>query len=254
MKEEAEFNDMLGVEGMMTDLEMQYLSTTEQVKCISKQLVLAEKAFTMVKERVERLVHKYEHILERIDQNGEVLSSNEDNESLEQEEVYLSEDEVNERGRLERRAERAELKAELAAREALMLTLTVEKTKQEAESIRMEKEQEILELHKRLDDLEKKSAFLSREYESKLSLKILEKAKFLTQTGNKEPQALSVHSVDDDASAAKERIKAKFRNRSAQKGTPQQGHSETESNRPTRNSFHQRLEFYERSLRSIEKP
>ena len=84
IKEEAEFNDLLGVEGMMTDLEMEYLSSTDQVKCISKQLVLAEKAFTMVKERVERLVHKYEHILERIDHNGEVLSSNDDNHNLEQ--------------------------------------------------------------------------------------------------------------------------------------------------------------------------
>lgn len=258
MKEEAEFNDLLGVEGMMTDLEMKYLSTTEQVKSISKQLVLAEKAFTMVKERVERLVHKYEHILEQIDHNGELLISNDENESVEPDEVYMSEDENNEKGRLERRAERAELKAEVAAREALMLTVTVEKTKQEAEKIRREKEQEIFELQKRLDELEKKSAFIAREYESKLSLKILEKAKLLTQSqsGSKETRAMSVHSVDDDVSAAKERIKARFRTRSAQKdtNTPQQDHPGTESNRPTRNSFHQRLEFYERSLRSIEKP
>jgi len=214
MKEEAEFIDLPGVEGMMTDLEMNYLSATEQVKSISKQLVLAEKSFTMVKERVERLVHKYEHILERIDQNGEDVSSTDDHESFDQEAADLSDDEANERGRLERRAERAELKAELAAREAILLTMTVEKTKKEAESIRMEKEREILELQKRLDDLEKKSAFLAREYESRLSLKILERAKLLTRTDlNKEPRALSVHSADDDASAAKERIKAKFRNR-----------------------------------------
>jgi len=222
------------------------------VKLISKQLVLAEKSFTMVKERVESLVQKYENILERIDHNGEVLSSNDGVESLDQEEVYLSEDEADERSRLERRAQRAELKAELAAREALMLTLTVEKTKQEAENIRREKEQEIVELQNRLDDLEKKSAFLARENESKLSMKILEKAKFMVKSEPNE-RAPSIHSLNDETSAAKERIKARFRNRSAQKGNAAHQQHPTESDRPSRNSFHQRLEFYERSLRSIEK-
>jgi tetrahydromethanopterin S-methyltransferase subunit G len=249
MKEEAEFNDLLGVEGMMTDVEIRYITTTEQVKSISKQLVLAEKAFTMVKERVERLVQKYENILEKIDQDGEARGVDMEDED----EVCLSEDEVDERGRLERRAERAELRAELSAREAQMLSLTVEKTKQEAENIRREKEEEIIELQQRLDDLEKKSAFLAREYESKLSLKILDKAKHMV--AQNEQKAMSVHSLDEEASAAKERIKARFRNRSAHKGNTvaqNQQRDSSETPRPSRNSFHQRLEFYERSLRSIE--
>ena len=49
--------------GMMTEAEMTYLASMEEVKTISRKLVLAEKAFALVKDRIEKLVAKYEALL-----------------------------------------------------------------------------------------------------------------------------------------------------------------------------------------------
>ena len=137
-------------DGTMTDAEMKYLSAMEDVKTVSKSLVVAEKAFGMVKERIERLVHKYETLLEKIDEDKSIESVNSamqtdfEDEGEESDSEHCESDE--ERQKLARRAQRAELKAEVAARQAMMAKLEAEKSKEETEKIKLEKEKELDEL------------------------------------------------------------------------------------------------------------
>lgn len=70
MREEADAGD-----GMMTEAEMTYLASMEEVKSISKMLVTAEKAFALVRDRIEKLVAKYEALLAKIDNESYATSS-----------------------------------------------------------------------------------------------------------------------------------------------------------------------------------
>ena len=53
MKDEGDNAD-----SMMTDAEMIYLTAMEDVKTISKQLVVAERSFHLVRDRIEKLDRK----------------------------------------------------------------------------------------------------------------------------------------------------------------------------------------------------
>ena len=71
MKEEPDPAD-----GMMTDAEMTYLTTMEEVKDISHNLVIAEKAFTFVRDRIEKLVAKctYRNVCMCVSETGYALT------------------------------------------------------------------------------------------------------------------------------------------------------------------------------------
>eukprot|EP00559_Dactyliosolen_fragilissimus_P000102 CAMPEP_0184874408 /NCGR_PEP_ID=MMETSP0580-20130426/42381_1 /TAXON_ID=1118495 /ORGANISM="Dactyliosolen fragilissimus" /LENGTH=1530 /DNA_ID=CAMNT_0027377423 /DNA_START=128 /DNA_END=4720 /DNA_ORIENTATION=- len=253
-----------------TDAEINYLMVLEDQEIISKSLVQAEKAFCMVREQIERLVRKYEILLERIGNDDESIYSV-DSDGMIDDEDYCSEslgsnecesdgDNSEERRRLARRAQKAELKAEVAAREAALAKLEMEKTKKEAEKIREEKERELDNLKQQLEDLEAKSQFIATEYEMRLtSQKLLQSrsiidveqsvtsptshpgAQRLVQSissppsrqplsesqpqpqsqsqpqSQPEPQASTTEKHDWSKVDAKERAKAKFRIRSAEK-------------------------------------
>lgn len=159
MKAEGDAGD-----GMMTDAEMTYLEAMEQVKVISKQLVIAERSFNLVRERIEQLVARYEELLVRIENESiataSVLTYDEssyDSDEYDSEEDYSSEED-REKEKFQRRAQRAELRAELAAREAIL-------AKQEARKIKVEKQREIDALQQRLTELQSESSQAMTEKE-----------------------------------------------------------------------------------------
>ena len=139
LEEERDVDDESDADSFMTDAETIYLQAMEDVKVIAKNLANAEKSFHMVRGKIEKLVMKYETLLEKIDNDEDsVISlksniSTTDDDSCETDEI---DNHHTEREELKRRAQRAELKAEVAVREA-------EKLKQEAEKIKYEKQEEL---------------------------------------------------------------------------------------------------------------
>lgn len=135
----------------MTDAELEYLSSMEDVKTLSKKLVDAERAFDMVKLEIENQVQKLEFILEQIDNESEdvdVYAS--DGSDFGDDESYTSAESEYDKESLARRVQKAELKAEVAMREAQIAKVAAEQSKQEAETIRLEKEKKLGDLQVRV--------------------------------------------------------------------------------------------------------
>jgi hypothetical protein len=171
MKEDGDLED-----GVMTDAEMIYLAAMEDVKTISKQLVVAERSFHLVRDRIEKLVAKYEALLVKIENESVAGSASivtyDSSYYSDDDSQYSSEDEKNrEREMFQRRVQRAELRAELAAREAMM-------AKQEAQKIQQEKQAEIDVLEHRLAELQSESSFAisQREHSAVLANAIASQA------------------------------------------------------------------------------
>ena len=129
---------------MRSNTNSVFLEVSEEVKELSRRLELAERAFHMVRGRIEKLVKRYETILESVDMEQESVTSTDPVDSSD-----ASNDSFDKR-ELARRAQRAELKAEAAAKEVLIAKLEVEKTKKEAKEIRRIKQKELDELQVRL--------------------------------------------------------------------------------------------------------
>eukprot|EP00586_Coscinodiscus_wailesii_P018128 CAMPEP_0172517376 /NCGR_PEP_ID=MMETSP1066-20121228/284665_1 /TAXON_ID=671091 /ORGANISM="Coscinodiscus wailesii, Strain CCMP2513" /LENGTH=415 /DNA_ID=CAMNT_0013299359 /DNA_START=277 /DNA_END=1524 /DNA_ORIENTATION=- len=233
----------------MTDAEITYLTAMEETKTLSKQLIIAENAFKSVRERIERLVQKYESLLIKMEvEEGSKSSAgssfegdDEGGEADSESGGYDSAENDEEKEMLARRAQRAELKAEVAAREAML-------AKEEAERIRIEKQRELEELQNRLAELESKSmierersANLVSEYEKKLAMErnnSIDKSVTLTDGESSffskdVSQAKSLLRQSHNDANAKERLKAKFRSRRAER---------VKTGR----------DFYERSLQAVE--
>jgi hypothetical protein len=251
---------------MMTDTEMRYLTSMEEVKTISRKLVLAEKAFTLVRDRIEKLVRKYEALLVKLDNDAESIAPSS---VITDASPYYSDystgtfQEENEREVLARRARRAELRAELAAREAML-------TKQRAREFRKEKETEIKELRQKLSDLQSESSAAIAEREHSIVL-----ARAITAS---RLAPASQASIAKPVGLSKiQEVKERFRSRSA-------GRNSLNASRPTpassrgfktastlrkkyqdqavrdRNAMYravgeemfQHLDFYERSLKAVD--
>jgi len=251
LRQERDVDDDSGLDSFMTNAETVYLEAMEDVKVTTKDLADAERAFNMVRDKIEKLVIKYETLLEKIEDEDTVISLK-SNISTGHDDNYGTdaiEDHRAEKEKLTRRAQRAELKAEVAVQEA-------EKSKQEAEAIKYEKQEELETLQKKLEDLETKSAHMANEFEMKLNHRKLwansmgngsgcsQNSKPLT-SGSTLVSATGTHSLlyaashvglDQEKINAKVRIKERFRQRNSQKLTGQ---------------VHQRLEFYERSLQAV---
>jgi len=259
MKEEGETFD-----GMMTEAEMTYLTLMEEVKSISQKLVLAEKSFALVKDRIEKLVAKYEALLVHFENDSESVapSSVFSYESSCYSEDYSfaaakrREDEV-----LARRAQRVELRAELDARESLM-------TNEDTKSTIQEKEKIVNILKIRIADLqsEASAAAITNRDRSVVLARAIKRGPSIGGNGEAVGQSNSRSKIDD--------IKQRFRDRSAAKsllGSSNQSiigldkpsssyRAGPSGNRNDGNNFQrtvgeemfQHLDFYERSLKAVE--
>jgi len=118
----------------MSDSELAYLSAMAEVKEKTLQLTKSENSYELVRNRIELLVMKYQNMLLTMEDDNASVYSVEDDDS----EVSDPEKNV-----LVRRAQKAELQAEVSAREALS-------AKEQIELIRLEKERELEELQVRL--------------------------------------------------------------------------------------------------------
>jgi hypothetical protein len=258
MKEEGETFD-----GMMTEAEMTYLTSMEGVKAISQKLVLAEKSFELVKNRIEKLVAKYEALLVHFENEAESVapSSVFSYESSCYSEDYSfaaakqREDEV-----LARRAQRAELRAELVARESLL------SNQKNRSSIRKEKVEEVNNLKARIADLqsEASTAFTNRDRSVVLARTIAR-----NNSGEAGGRSYNRTKIDDIKQRFRNRSAAKFQFNSVKKSDDSPTKQTSLNHRPGEiinnnvgNSFHrtvgeemfQHLDFYERSLRAVQRP
>lgn len=273
MKEEGDYED-----SMMTESEMIYLAAMEDVKTISRQLVIAEKSFNLVRDRIEKLVARYEAILVKMENESIATASVITYESSCYSDEYDSdgsysaeEEDSRERETFQRRAQRAELRAELAAREAIL-------AKQETRKIREEKQREIDALQLKLSELQSESSYAIAEREHSIVLaKTIAKRHGAESRGSKIGQS--------SASVASDRVndvKQKFRDRMAERLQTRSGthpgndapsvplSNQSLVNRPTQRpsqrsptqrsqrrmlvgeEMYQHLNFYERSLKAVD--
>jgi hypothetical protein len=248
-------------EGMMSESEMTYLSSMEEVKTVSRQLVVAEKSYTLVKDRIEKLVARYEALLVKLDNDTMSCAASS---VVSYQSSYVSDwtaVEEREREQMARRAQRAELRAEVVAREAML-------SRPGARVVRAQKEKELRGLKNRLADLqsETSAAITEREHSVVLARAIHSNKSHASSSKMSNSRAISKSKVDD--------VKARFRNRAAAK--QQNPNSDTRSvastrsqqqKRPTfasqrneRNAMYravgeemyQQLDFYERSLQAVD--
>mmetsp|Transcript_12869 Transcript_12869/g.30091 ORF Transcript_12869/g.30091 Transcript_12869/m.30091 type:complete len:1061 (+) Transcript_12869:204-3386(+) len=253
MKAEGETFD-----GMMTEAEMTYLTSMEQVKSVSQKLVLAEKSFALVKNRIEKLVAKYEALLVHFENETESVapSSVFSYESSCYSDYSFAAAKIREDETLARRAERAELRAELAARESMM-------TNQDTNSVYQEKAEVVNNLKVRIADLQSESSAAITDRDRSV---VLARALRRGPSGGNE-DATGRSRIND--------IKQRFRDRSAAKskgniGTasavsssemPSSKHAGPSGNKNEISNFHrtvgeemfQHLDFYERSLNAVKR-
>lgn len=239
-------------DGTMTEAEMEYLTAMEEVKTISKQLVAAEQAFSLVRERIEKLIGKYETLLTKIETESFAGASS----VMTTGSSYVSDsseywDFVD---RLwAKRQKRAEVRAEIAARESML--------KQQPRSVRSSKIREIHALEKRLDDLRSESSDAPTSRQRAAVVKSLDHTR---------PALSSTQSSTHSNKNKLEQVKQRFRERMAAKTSlstpqataPRQSHSKhvlsmrTQEQRNLLRSagkeMAQQKDFYERSLKAVE--
>ena len=223
---EEHMNEREDLPGMMSDAEMVYLAAMEQTKTVSRQLMAAEQSFTFVKESVERLISKYERLLATIETGsltGSMLSTNSRSDCGS--EYWERFDRL-----WARRKRRAEVQAELAAREAALVTVSA--------YARREKQKEIFQLREQLLDLrsEASSAHHHNDVARTLSRRLPSTATSNHTNNNK-----------DRLSSVKQR----FRDRARQQQRVDR--PELALLRSAGQEMVQQKDFYERSLRAVER-
>jgi len=239
--------DLDGDENIVAESEQLYRDATIEVKSLSMKLVLADRAFALVRSRMERLVETIESLLVQIENDGDsqegTSTTNSDNDDSDTDNSFDDDDQ--ERDRLIERAKRAEMSVEVAVRETLL-------AKQEAEMVKAEKQREIDELKEKLSEMETKSQILTSQYIGSTSyLDKLEAKSILGSTFDKD--------IEDAREAARDRVKTKFRQR---RSAPQSNTSDGNESKPRLNAankqqqlngeeMYQHLDFYSRSLKSV---
>jgi hypothetical protein len=135
--------DLDGDESFIAEAEQLYRDATLEVRTLSVKLVFADKAFAVIRNRVQNLVNSIESLLDQIvhveESAGGDTSSTTQSDNEEYESGSCVSQESQDRRRLVERAMRAELSAEVAVREARL-------AKEEAIKIKSEKQREIDEL------------------------------------------------------------------------------------------------------------
>ena len=261
MKDEGDNAD-----SMMTDAEMIYLSAMEDVKIISKQLVVAERSFHLVRDRIEKLVAKYEALLVQLENEsvatGSIVTQEGSFYSDDDNSQYSSEKEEDvEREMFQRRVQRAEIRAELAAREAMM-------AKQEAQKIKEEKQAEIDILQQKLAELQSEASFTisQREHSAILAKAIVPKSNAYVDTtpsrngraGSPKIDKEKKHGMisntsfaSEDSSSAILSYTQSFDN-AARRMEARDPLSKNHRHRLVGEEMIQYLDFYERSLKAVE--
>ena len=260
-------------DGMMTEAEMTYLSAMEEVKTISKQFVRAEQAFSLVRERIQNLISRYHAMLLKIETKSFAVASSVGTYESSYASAYNSSVYWNEQEQLwARRARRAEIQAELSARE---VALAKQKGKHSAKE---EKMQEIAVLQRKLDELQSVGS-------SPVDEKVVALAKLNVQRTSAPPNrenapsliqsttCLSKEKVDDVKQRFRDRMAARKRQDQQQQlltNANQLYHAEQATQRPlakrrTQKSqaerelilsageeMCQQMDFYERSLKAVD--
>ena len=132
--------DLDGDENIVAEAEQLHATATLDVRTLSMKLVLADKAFALVRNQMQKLVETIESLLSQVESGDD--SADDASDSSMRSDGDLCDDDSNvsneshDRQRLVHRAKRAELSAELACREALL-------AKQEAAKIKTDKQREI---------------------------------------------------------------------------------------------------------------
>lgn len=178
--------------GMMSEAELTYLTTMEEVKMLSGKLVASEQAYELVRERIESLLNKYEKLLAKIETESFTGGS-----SVLTDSTYFSEFNTSEywdqMDRLwARRAKRAELQAELAARQVLL-------NRTQSHAARIEKRREIEALMQKLEEV-RSDSLTGMDQQRRAAAKMISPHKAEPATKNK---------VDS--------VKQRFRDRMAQR-------------------------------------
>lgn len=201
MKEEGDYGD-----GIMTASETLYLSAMEEVKTISRQLVVAEKAFALVRDRIRNLVAKYEALLVKIDDEEMATSSviTADSSCFSEEYGSRVSTDYDEELAWHRRQQRAEVSAELAAREALLAKQS------EARAIQEEKHRELRELQARLAELQSEPSTTTTDRQRSA---VLAKAIAARHQSSKARRAQQNDNRDNQSNV--EGVKQRFRDRMA---------------------------------------
>ena len=253
-------------DGMMTEAEMAYLTAMEKVKSISKKLVAAEQSFALVRDRIEKLVERYQSLLLKIETESFTGASSivtyGSSHYSDRDSAFWNEEEAREAALWARRARRAEIKAEVAAREALL-------ARQEARMVREEKERELDSLRQKLMELQSETSQVVSE--RMLASRLASRPQTPTQTSKDSipmPGAsLEKQKLDGVKQRFRERMAARKRMAEPEhSGTAEKVHFQEEPTRPKhRNSYqaslmrsageemYQQLDFYERSLKSIDR-
>lgn len=270
--EDGDFGD-----GLMTEAEMAYLSSMEEVKTISKQLVVAEKAFALVRDRIRHLISKYESLLVKIDNEEMATSSVITADSSCFSDGYVSRvstDYDQEERAWYRRQQRAEISAELAAREALL-------SKQgEARCAQEERHHELKALQLRLSELqsEPSTTTTDRQRSVVLAKAIAARQKSFSNRQGQQKDGNTAYQVKVEG------VKQRFRDRMAARMKQNNSEAGAYDQQPPRNSsrvqgntsgrpvksvpankiekqklirlageeMFQHLDFYERSLQAVE--
>jgi hypothetical protein len=135
----------------MTDAEMEYLTAMEEVKNVSKKLVQAEQAFSLVRDRIQQLVNRYQALLVKMESEScagaSSIISYESSHYSDYDSQYWEEQSMIEKQKWARRAKRSEIRAELAAREALAV-------KEEARMLDNQRQRELDDLRQKLMELQ----------------------------------------------------------------------------------------------------
>jgi len=204
MKEEGDNGD-----GMMTESEMTYLVSMEEVKTISRQLVVAEKSFALVRDRIRNLVAKYESLLVKIDNEDMATSSvvTADSSCYSAYSSRVSTDFDQEERAWYRRQQRAEISAELAAREALLAKQS------EARSAQEDKRREVAALKLRLVELQSEPSTTTPDRKRSA---VLAKAMAARRTSISEPQNQQQNATaPNNPQSTVDVVKQRFRDRMA---------------------------------------
>lgn len=254
--------------GEMSDAEFDYLSSMEEVKMISKQLVKAEQSFTLVRDRIQKLISKYENILMKIETESSIVTfessyysdyNSEHWDAIEQKELEM----------WAKRAKRAEIRAEIAAREAFL-------AKQETRQLYEDRELELAELKKKLIEFqsEASSPSLGRETSAMIVKSLAmrrndvipsnQTAKTVQESKNR----ISNEKIQDVKQRFRERMAAKKQDSGASistdsylpYGEPQVVTPTAYNHNNAKDLFRsageemfQQMDFYERSLNAVER-
>lgn len=244
----------------MTDAEMEYLTAMEEVKTISKKLVQAEQAFSLVRDRVQELVNRYQALLVKIESESCAGASSiityESSHYSDYDSQYWEEQSMIETQKWARRARRAEIQAELAARETLA-------AKEEARTAEKQKQQELDDLRQKLMELQSDPSsahFLGRERTAALARNLSEQKSSPAHQANTGGRG----GVDKEKL---EGVKQRFRDRIAAKKklsspapTLSKSPAQVSPSPPSTKSLlkaageemYSHLDFYERSLRAVD--